>query len=179
VGDRGPGIVLIGLRRAGKTTVGRALSALLRWPFVDLDQEIRRSEGLIPAEILSLRGEGAFREVEATVLADLAARWAGRPLVLATGGGTPLSAENRMRLRSLGRLVHLAAGVSVLRRRAEADPDPSTRPPLRSGSALGEIEPLHSERDPLYRSIADRIEPADGDVAAIAEALARWIQGPG
>jgi thiamine-phosphate diphosphorylase len=79
----GQGLVLVGGSGAGKTTFGRQLAFQLALPFHDLDEAIEMHAGCSVARIFSDLGEGAFRELEATVLPELLAR----PAVVALGGG--------------------------------------------------------------------------------------------
>ena len=79
-------IALIGFMGAGKTTVGAILAARLGWDFVDTDALIEVRAGAPVAAIFRERGEQAFRDLEADVLAELAQR---QRAVIATGGGAP------------------------------------------------------------------------------------------
>ena len=88
---RDQGLVLVGGSGAGKTTVGRQLAFKLALPFHDLDEVIVTAEGRSVAEIFSNSGEGAFRELEATLLPELLTR----PAVVALGGGAWESPLNR------------------------------------------------------------------------------------
>jgi shikimate kinase len=79
-----PPLLLMGLRGAGKSTVGRAVARRLGRPFCDLDDEVERITGKRPAWWLRMRGEASFRSVEA----DCVERVRGRHgLVVAAGGG--------------------------------------------------------------------------------------------
>ncbi|MGH6680347.1 MAG: helix-turn-helix transcriptional regulator, partial [Bradyrhizobium sp.] len=79
------GIALIGLRGAGKSTLGRILAKRIGWNFVELNKEIESETGLSTAEIIALYGQEGFRRMEQTALRELLAR---KDLtVLATGGG--------------------------------------------------------------------------------------------
>ena len=77
-------VVLIGMMGAGKTAVGRALSARLGVPMQDSDAEIVASAQLTIAEIFERYGEAFFREKETQVIDRLLA---GPPSILSTGGG--------------------------------------------------------------------------------------------
>ncbi len=79
------GIALIGLRGAGKSTLGKMLAKKIGWRFVELNKEIEAQNGLSVAEIIALYGQEGFRRMEQAALGQLLAR---RELtVLATGGG--------------------------------------------------------------------------------------------
>ena len=135
-------IVLVGMPGCGKTTVGRELARLSGKPFVDLDEEIvRRADKPIP-EIFRDEGEGAFRELEAQVLADVCAQ-SGQ--VIATGGGAVLRVENRGSMRRTGRVYFLRRGLEEL---------PTDGRPL---SQKGSLEEMYRVRKPLYSAAADAV----------------------
>ena len=79
---------------AGKTTVGKILARRLKRRFVDSDHEIERRCGVRIPVIFDIEGEEGFRGREEQAIAEVA-RLDG--VVLATGGGAVLSAENRRR----------------------------------------------------------------------------------
>src|SRR6201999_2741004 len=68
------GIALIGLRGAGKSTLGRLLAKKIGWNFVELNKEIEAQNGLSIAEIIALYGQEGFRRLEQTALNQLLAR---------------------------------------------------------------------------------------------------------
>lgn len=80
-------IVLIGYMGSGKSSVGKKLAEVLEVPFVDLDAEIEKQEGISVQEIFAEKGEIYFRKSENTVLKNLLLKPGN--FVLATGGGTP------------------------------------------------------------------------------------------
>src|SRR4030081_1835423 len=90
-------IVLVGMMGAGKSTIGRRLSARLRLPFLDADTEIEAAGGMSIPDILKTHGEPHFRDGEARVIARLLD---GGPVVLATGGGAFMREETRSRIGS-------------------------------------------------------------------------------
>src|ERR1700739_1199776 len=79
------GIALIGLRGAGKSTLGKMLAKKIGWNFVELNKEIEAQNGLSIAEIIALYGQEGFRRMEQAALGQLLAR--KELTVLATGGG--------------------------------------------------------------------------------------------
>src|SRR4051794_36346481 len=84
VGALGRHIALVGFMGAGKSTLGREVAARLGRPFLDVDDEVERTEGPI-WELFAERGEAAFRELEARVVRDASSR--REPSVIAVGGG--------------------------------------------------------------------------------------------
>src|SRR5687767_14074695 len=92
-----PVIALLGLRGAGKTTIGKRLARRLRVPFVELDRRVEESAGLSLDEIFSLHGEAYYRRLERETLERVLAD--ERPLVIATGGGVVTSPETYALLR--------------------------------------------------------------------------------
>ncbi|MHC2772738.1 transcriptional regulator with XRE-family HTH domain [Bradyrhizobium liaoningense] len=79
------GIALIGLRGAGKSTLGKILAKKIGWSFVELNKEVEQQNGLSVAEIIALYGQEGFRRMEQAALQQLLAR--NELMVLATGGG--------------------------------------------------------------------------------------------
>jgi len=141
-------IVLVGMMGSGKTTVGRRLAARLGRRFVDADKEIELRCGVPISTIFELEGEDGFRRREAAVL-DALTRDPG--IVLATGGGAVLLAENRERLRERGFVVFLRAGVAELWQRLKRD---RVRPLLRTENPRQRIADLVALREPLYAEVA-------------------------
>src|SRR5579875_1032216 len=92
---RTPGLYLVGFMGSGKTTVGRALSDELGWPFTDIDSEIEIREGQAISQIFQERGEAAFRDLEAEAIRSHVSRIeAGHPCVIALGGGAFVQPRN-------------------------------------------------------------------------------------
>src|SRR5688572_26023378 len=85
-------IFLVGLMGAGKTTVGRVLAKRFGKTFYDCDHEIERRTGVKIPVIFDIEGENGFRAREAAALRDLVTL---QNIVLATGGGAVLLADNR------------------------------------------------------------------------------------
>jgi len=106
-------IVLIGMPGCGKSTLGKKLAARLRRPFADLDAEIVRSAGKTIPDIFREDGEARFRELETEALRELTKQ---SGLVLATGGGAVIRAENRRLFRENGTTLLLMRPLSELAR---------------------------------------------------------------
>ena len=138
----------IGLMGSGKTTIGRALARKLNRHFIDSDHEIEKRTGVSIPTIFEIEGEKGFREREAEVIADLVAY---NGLILATGGGAVLNAENRRLLKDNGTVVYLRAPVEELFARTSRD---RNRPLLQTSDPLGRLRELFTQRDPLYRETA-------------------------
>lgn len=151
---------------AGKTTVGRLVAHRLRRPFYDSDHEVERRCGVKIPVIFEIEGEAGFRAREASVLEVLTAL---EGIVLATGGGAVLSAENRRRLRARGIVVYLHARPADLVQRLRHD---KNRPLLTGHDLLQRLEGLYAARDMLYREIADVVtETGRPNVQALAREL--------
>lgn len=163
-------IVLMGHRCTGKTSVGILLADMLRLPFYDTDEMIRRRTGRTVAEIVQAGGWPAFRAAEKDAVRELAGIDGG---VIALGGGTPLDPENAGILKKKGFFVWLSADLATLVQRIEAGRgDDGLRPPLTNGETREETEGLLKERIPVYRSLTDlTIETGDWTARRIAERI--------
>jgi shikimate kinase len=144
-------IYLVGMMGAGKSTVGRALARRLKLAFVDSDHEIEARCGVKIRVVFEIEGEAGFRAREAQAIAELTRR---EGIVLATGGGVVLLEENRRLLAARGTVVYLRATPEHLYERVRQD---RNRPLLATADPLGRLRELYSERDPLYREIADLV----------------------
>lgn len=142
-------IFLVGMMGAGKTTIGRSLARLLGREFLDLDHEIEGRCGVRVAHIFDIEGEEGFRRRERAVLDDCSAR---PDLVLATGGGAVLAADNRSRLKARGVVVYLRATPEELYSRVARD---RNRPLLQTADPQARIRELVALREPLYEDVAD------------------------
>ena len=148
-------LILIGPMGAGKSTIGRLLAKELRVPFKDSDKEIEQRTGADIPWIFDVEGEAGFREREQAVIVELCEL---DGMVLATGGGAVMRAENRAALRRGGRVVYLHATVEQQIDRTARD---RNRPLLRNADPGKVLRELLAVRDPLYREIADIIVETD------------------
>ena len=133
---------------AGKTTIGRSLAKRLSLSFVDTDKEIEARTGVSIPTIFEIEGEDGFRKREAQIIAEMSAR---SGLVVATGGGGVLRAENRANMRASGFVVYLNVPPQTLWERTRND---RNRPLLQVADPLLKLNQLFAIRDPLYREVA-------------------------
>lgn len=113
IGAQTLNLILVGMPGCGKSTLGQAVAAALQREFVDCDAEIVRRAGKSIPEIFAQDGEGAFRALESGVLADVCR---GHGLVISTGGGAVLRAENRDAMRQNGRVCLIRRALALLPR---------------------------------------------------------------
>jgi shikimate kinase len=144
-------VFLIGPMGTGKTTIGSQLARGLRFDFVDADQEIEARTGASISLIFDVEGEAGFRERERRIIDELSQR---EGIVLATGGGAVLAADNREHLAARGFVVYLRTGIETLLKRMRFD---TTRPLLRTEDPAATLKRIIEEREPLYTSIADLV----------------------
>jgi shikimate kinase len=140
----GRSIVLIGMMGAGKSTIGRRLSARLGLPFLDADAEIEAAAGMSIPDIFESRGEADFRDGEVRVIARLLENG---PAVVATGGGAIMRQETRDRIRDKAVSIWLKVDSDVIMRRVKRRFD---RPLLQTADPEATVERLIREREPIY-----------------------------
>jgi len=155
---------------AGKSAVGRHLARTLHLTFVDSDDEVESRTGVDIAFIFEKEGEEGFRKREAGAIDDLTRL---DSVVLATGGGAVIEADNRSHLGGRGFVVYLYTTVDQQVTRTQKS---RQRPLLDSGDPRSTLEALLLKRDPLYREIADLVVETDGrKVHSVAQEIIEAI----
>ncbi|WP_295881276.1 shikimate kinase AroK [uncultured Thiohalocapsa sp.] len=144
-------IFLVGPMGAGKSTIGRQLAQSLGYEFQDSDQEIQRRTGVDIATIFEFEGEEGFRNRERTVIEELAQQ---DNIVLATGGGAVMVAENRQQLAARGLVIYLHCSPEQQYARTARD---RSRPLLDTDDPQQKLRDLMAEREPVYRQVADMV----------------------
>jgi shikimate kinase len=149
-------IFLIGPMGAGKSTIGKHLAKELNLAFYDSDKVVETRCGANVAWIFDVEGERGFRRREEQVIAELTQL---KGIVLATGGGSILSQENRTALAARGTVVYLQASLEQQLLRTAKD---RNRPDLQTENVRQTLEELKKQREPLYEELADWTFTTDG-----------------
>lgn len=165
-------IALLGVRGAGKSSVGTALARRLGVPFVELDQRIEETAGLPLGELFALHGEAYYRRIEREVLTQLLAD--PPPMVLATGGSIVNDPTNYELLRSRCRTIWLSARAEDHWNRVVAQGD--RRPMAENPHAFAELRALLAARDRLYARADHTIETTGRQVPQVAAAIANLVR---
>lgn len=166
-------VALLGLRGAGKSTVGRAVAKRLRRPFVELDALVEQAAGLSLSEIWEIHGESYYRRVEREELLKILE--SGSRAVVATSGGIVAEPSTWERLRQRAVTVWLSATPEDHWERvvAQGDHRPMANDPL----AMERLRQLLAEREALYKQ-ADYTVPTSGcSVLEVVDRVLSIVQG--
>jgi len=165
-------IVLIGLSGCGKTTIGRHLSDILNYSFIDTDARIEAVNGMPVTAIFDKYGEEHFRRLEAETIKYAAH---SEDTVIATGGGCVLNPDNMKALSENGRIVYLKCSPEKVYLNIKDD---TSRPLLQSADKLQRITQMLELRAPLYEKYADIIiNITDRDVDTAVELVSKICKG--
>jgi shikimate kinase len=163
-------IFLIGPMGAGKSTIGRALAKELKLAFFDSDEVIEERAGASLSWIFDIEGEDGFKLREQKVIEELTQK---TNIVLATGGGVVVTAENRSMLASRGMVIYLKTSLAQQFERTKRD---TKRPLLQTKDLGGRLEILREEREPYYEELADISFETDRlTVKAVANNIIKFI----
>jgi XRE family aerobic/anaerobic benzoate catabolism transcriptional regulator len=160
-------IALLGLRGAGKTTIGRQLARRLHVRFVELDRRIEKAADMSLGELFSLYGEEQYRRLEREALARVLAE--NRSIVLATGGGIVASPDTYALLKKHATTVWLRATPEDHWNRVVRQGD--RRPMADHPQAMADLRALLAAREPLYARADRTIETSGRDVDDVVEEL--------
>jgi XRE family aerobic/anaerobic benzoate catabolism transcriptional regulator len=140
-------IALIGLRGAGKTTLGTALAAELGFPFIELDREIEREAGITLSEVFLLYGQAGYRRIERRSFERLLETHA--EMVMTVGGGIVSEPEtfNLLLLNCFTVWVKATPDLHMARVVAQGD----FRPMQGNAEAMEDLTRILEAREPLYR----------------------------
>jgi XRE family aerobic/anaerobic benzoate catabolism transcriptional regulator len=161
------GIALIGLRGAGKSTLGRMLAKQIGWRFVELNKQIEEENGLSVAEIIALYGQEGFRRMEQAALGKLLAR--KELIVLATGGGIVSEPLTFDLILSSFYTIWLKAEPEEHMARVRRQGD--LRPMADDRSAMAELRTILLSREPLYARASTVVDTAGQSVDDAAARL--------
>jgi XRE family aerobic/anaerobic benzoate catabolism transcriptional regulator len=167
-------VALMGLRGAGKTSVGRQLARKWRCTFVELDARVESEAGLRLGEIFALHGEAFYRRMEVQALKRVLQT---EPrCVIATGGGLVSNREAMELLRKHACTVWLKAPVQAHWERVVAQGD--RRPMAGNPTARAELDEIYAERAPLYARADIIVDTARLDVEGVADLLSERVHHP-
>jgi XRE family aerobic/anaerobic benzoate catabolism transcriptional regulator len=163
-------IALVGLRGAGKTTLGSALANELSAPFIELDREIERESGISLSEVFSLYGQAGYRRIERRCLERIIQ--SHERMVVAVGGGIVSDAEtyNVLLVNCFTVWVKAAPEEHMARVVAQGD----FRPMQGNREAMDDLKRILGAREPLYRKADVTLdtsgEPFEGSLAKLRQA---------
>jgi len=167
-------ITLIGLRGAGKSTLGAALAKLLRRPFVELDREIEREAGMSLSEVFLLYGQPGYRRIERRCLERIINDQ--QDIVLTVGGGIVSEPETYNLLLMSCFTVWLRATPEEHMARVLAQGD--TRPMAGHEEAMQDLRSILAARESLYRKADATLDTSGATPEASLSALRRLIPQP-
>ncbi len=156
-------IALLGLRGAGKTTLGTRLSQELNIPFIELDTLVEEEAGMPIPEIFELQGESAYRILERRVLSRLLNK--PQDLILAVSGGLVTDPRSYALLRQQTKTIWLKARPIDHWERVRAQGD--LRPMEGRNRAYQDLVHLLTRREPLYRKADQVIETSEKPIDAV------------
>ena len=166
-------IALLGVRGAGKSTVGNALAGRRNEPFIELDARIEETAGLSLAEIFELHGESYYRRLEreslSRVLTDVSSA------VIATGGSIVTHRDNFSVLKERCTTVWLRANPEDHWDRVIQQGD--RRPMGENPHAFAELRALLAAREPLYATADHVIETNGKAIDEVVEAVFSAVGG--
>ena len=160
---------LIGMMGSGKSAVGRTVADHLGMRFVDVDDEIAARLGCSIGQLWGLQGEAAFRDLEESAVARVAA---GPDAVIATGGGVVLREANVTAMRGSGTVLWLHAPPALLAARVGSG---DGRPLLADGDPGEVLTAISEKRRDRYAAAAHEVVDGSDSVDDVAkEVVARW-----
>lgn len=169
--DRRNRIALIGLRGAGKSTLGRRLAERIDAPFIELDKEVEIDAGAPLHAIFELYGQPAFRRLERRCLARVIDT--NRRAVIATGGGLVSDPATFERLLASCFTVWVRASPAEHMGRVIAQGD--MRPMADNREAMADLQRILKGRDSLYRKADAQIDTTGRSIDDSLEELATTI----
>ena len=164
-------VALVGLRGAGKSSVGRALALWMEAPFIELDQRVEELAGMGLAELFDLRGAPTYRRLEREALESVLAQ--GQRMVLATGGSIVASPVVYARLRDACRTVWLQASPEDHLQRVLEQGD--QRPTEGRPRAMEELREILERRAERYAQCELQVDTSGRSVEQVVEQIAQGL----
>ena len=173
--DRAQRICLIGLRGAGKSTLGRAVGTALDIPFIELNKEIELKAGMPVGEIMARYGVDGYRRLEAEAVRRVAARHTR--LILAVGGGLVNEADTYSELLARFHTIWVKAAPEDHMNRVRAQGD--MRPMQGQPEAMSQLRSLLEARSPAYAQAEAELETSGRSAQVSQDDLLRLIRTRG
>lgn len=170
--DKTPVVALVGVRGAGKSTIGRAVAKKVKVPFVELDELIVKEAQMTLSTIFEIHGERYFRAVEREVLGRILDE--GNPCIVATGGSIVNDPETWSLLKSRAFTVWLKATPEEHWNRVVAQGD--VRPMKDRPKAMNELRQMLSTRTPLYKQADLVLDTSKKKPQAIVDVIAESVR---
>lgn len=159
-------LCLIGLRGAGKSTLGALIGKALNLPFIELNQEIERSAGMPVSEVIAMYGEEGYRKLEADTLTNIIAT--RERLVLAVAGGVVEEATTFADVLGRFHTVWLKASPTEHMERVRAQGD--LRPMAGNPKAMEQLREILAARESRYGQADHHLDTSGKTIdASLAE----------
>jgi shikimate dehydrogenase len=135
-------IVLSGMPTCGKTTLGKLVSKMYGYEFIDTDELIEKKINCKIVDYINKYGEETFRDIESEVIKNISSK---NHLIISTGGGAILRDKNVVELKTNGKIFFINRSLKLLK--------PSSSRPLTSD--IESLTKKYNERIPIYKSTCD------------------------
>ena len=168
-------IVLVGMMGVGKTSLGKRLAALLKWPFIDADEAIEEAAKMTIPEMFEAHGEAYFRDGERRVIARLMDN-GGKLQVISTGGGAFCDPRTRALILEKAISIWLDSDIDTLVERTSRK---DNRPLLKEGNPRETLTRLRNERRPFYEQAAIHVLSSTGPhtrtLTHVLKGIGAWL----
>jgi len=168
-------ICLIGLRGAGKSTLGAMAGAALNIPFVELNRQIEEQSGMPVNEVLALYGQEGYRRLEAQALDRVLSTY--ESMVLAVAGGIVAEPDTYATLLDRFHTIWIKASPKEHMSRVLAQGD--TRPMAGNPEAMDQLKSILSSREALYAKAEARVDTAGRTIEQSLDELLTIIRDRG
>ncbi|MBR5812376.1 MAG: shikimate kinase [Alistipes sp.] len=169
-------LFLVGYMGCGKSTLGRRLSKVTNFRFVDMDSEIEQREGASVSDIFKFAGEEYFRKAERVLIEELAE--AEDDMIISTGGGAPTWADNMEYMNRMGECVYLRRTAQQIASRLSPN-GRQKRPKLRGlndEELVAFMTQNMAEREPFYSQAEHIIDCAERSDAEIINIILEYLK---
>jgi len=171
--NRARRIALIGLRGAGKSTLGVALAERVEAPFVEIDGMIEQRHGAPLATLFEVYGQGTFRRFERDCVSEVLNDYENA--VIATAGGVVADEETFAQLLEKSHVIWLQASPAEHMRRVMEQGD--FRPMEHNRDAMKDLVTILDARAPLYGRAHATVDTSGKSLAACVEELVKVAKG--